>query len=320
MVPAGVAQGDILVVLCGPTAVGKTEVAVALAQAVGAEIVAGDSRTVYRGMDIGTAKPTPEQRRLVPHHLLDVTDPWETFTVVDFQRLARVAIEGIRSRGRLPLLVGGTGLYLRAVTDDLTIPQVPPNHALRASLEDAEGRLGPGYLHGRLAVLDPAAAARIHPRNVRRLVRALEVTLVTGRPVTAQQGCATPPCPVVMVGLSMARPRLYERIEARVDAQIAAGLVEETRRLLARGIPSQAPSMQALGYREVAGWLRGEYTFPEAVRRIKRNTRRFAKRQLTWFRRDPRIIWVDATDVECDALVARVRAIMDAEFERQRRG
>jgi tRNA dimethylallyltransferase len=320
MVPAGVAKADDMVVLCGPTAAGKTEVAVALAQALGAEIVAADSRTVYRGMDIGTAKPTPQQRRLVPHHLLDVADPSQAFTVADFQRLARAAIGTIRSRGRLPLPVGGTGLYLRAVTDDLAIPQVLPDHSLRASLEADEMRLGPGHLHARLAALDPGAAARIHPSNVRRLVRALEVTLVTGRPVSEQQGRGVPPGALAMVGLTMARPRLYERIDARVDAQIAAGLVEETRRLLAQGIPPQAPSMQTIGYREIAAWLRGEYEFPEAVRRIKQNTRRYAKRQLTWFRRDPRIVWVDATDAAAAALVARVRAIIDAELERQGRG
>lgn len=319
MVPAGVAQGDTVVVLCGPTAAGKTEVAVALAQAVGAEIVAADSRTVYRGMDIGTAKPTPQQRGLVPHHLLDVADPAQTFTVADFQRLARAAIEAIRSRGRLPLLVGGTGLYLRAVTDNLTIPQVLPDRSLRASLEADEMRQGPGHLHARLAALDPAAAARIHPRNTRRLVRALEVTLVTGRPVSAQQGRGVHPGALAVVGLTLARPRLYERIDARVDAQIAAGLVEETRHLLTQGIPPGAPSMRTLGYREIAAWLRGECEFPEAVRRIRQNTRRYAKRQLTWFRRDPRIVWVDATDVACDPLVARVRAIMDAELERQGR-
>jgi len=310
---------DRLAVLCGPTAVGKTAVAVDLAVRLGAEIIAADSRTIYRGMDVGTAKPTPEQRRRVPHHLLDVADSAERFTLAQYQRRARGVLAEIRARGRLPLLVGGTGLYIRAVVDDLSIPLVPPDPALRARLEADENAHAPGHLHARLVALDPAAAAHIHPRNLRRIIRALEVTLLTGRPISAQQRRGATPGAVAMVGLILPRPELHRRIDARADVQLASGLIEETRRLLESGVPPDAPSMQALGYKEIAGWLQGQYDYPEAVSRLKRNTRRYAKRQFTWFRRDPRITWVDVGDLTVEGLAARVHAIMDAEFSKRGR-
>lgn len=315
MVSERIAASDRLAVLCGPTAVGKTAVAVALAERMGAEIVAADSRTVYRGADVGTAKPTMSERRRVRHHLLDVIDPGETFTLADYQRLARQALADIRARGLLPLLVGGTGLYIRAVVDDLSLPPVPPDHALRAALEAEESVHGPGRLHARLAILDPAAAARIHPRNLRRVIRAMEVVLRTGRPISTQQrqgGGGVVAGTVAMVGLTMERTQLYGRVDARVEAQLASGLEEETRRLLDQGVPLAAPIMQALGYKEIAGWLMGSYDVEEAVRRLKRNTRRYAKRQLTWFRRDARILWVDATDLTQGAVIERVHAIMNS--------
>ncbi len=304
-----------LAVLCGPTAVGKTALAADLAERLSAEIVCADSRTVYRGMDIGTAKPTPSQRARVPHHLLDVADPEQTFTLADFQRLAREAIAGVWARGRLPLVVGGTGLYIRAIAYDLAIPPVPPDRGLRAILEAEERTHGPGHLHARLAALDPVAASRIHPRNLRRIIRALEVTTHARSPISTLQHQGNPVAPVAMVGLTREREALYRRIDGRVDAQLAEGLVDETRRLLAQGVPFEAPAMQALGYKEIGGYLRGAYEYLEAVRRLKRNTRRYAKRQLTWFRRDVRIRWVDVTDVEAGTLLERVHAIMDAECQ-----
>lgn len=304
--------------LCGPTAVGKTAVAVALAERMGAEIVAADSRTVYRGADVGTAKPTPEQRGRVRHHLLDVADPAEAFTLADYQRLAHQALADVHARGRLPLLVGGTGLYIRAVVDGLSLPPVSPDHALRAALEADERECGSGHLHGRLAALDPDAAMRIHPRNLRRVIRAMEVVLRTGRPISAQQrqGGGAIAGAVAMVGLTMERTQLYRRIDARVEAQMASGLEDETLRLLERGIPLTAPIMQALGYKEIAGWLLGSCDAAEAVRRLKRNTRRYAKRQLTWFRRDPRIAWLDVTELSPEAVAERAHAIMRSEFAR----
>jgi tRNA dimethylallyltransferase len=315
-------QDDRLAVLCGPTAVGKTALAVAVARRLDAEILCADSRTVYRGLDIGTAKPDAAQRALVPHHLLDVMDPTEAFTVRDFQRLAQAAIEAIRARGRLPLIVGGTGLYIRAVVDRLRIPDVAPDEGLRVALAAEARERGPGHLHQRLAGLDPVAAARIHPHNVRRVIRALEVAALTGRPISAQRGRDDRRPAVAMIGLITERATLYRWIDERVDAQLASGLVDETRALLARGVPPAAPAMQSLGYKEIGGWLRGLYAYEEAVRRLKRNTRRYAKRQLTWFGRDPRIRWLEIgrpddargpTDA-AEALAARVHAMMEHEF------
>lgn len=300
-----------LLVLCGPTAAGKSAAAIALARRVGGEVVNADSRNVYRGLDIGTAKPTPAERAGVPHHLVDVADPREVFTVADYQRLALAAIEAIHARGRLPILVGGTGLYIRAVVDRLTIPAVPPDAAFRLAAE-AEEAARPGTLHARLQALDPVAAARIHPRNVRRLVRALEVIRHTGRPLSAQQGRGAAPDPVLQVGLRLPRPVLDERIDRRVEAQLAAGLVEEVRGLLAAGVPPTAPAMQGLGYKELVPYLEGRLPLDRAVAILKRNTRRYARRQEAWFRADPRIQWLDVAGLDAEAVAERVHAMLAA--------
>lgn len=283
--------GDRLIVLCGPTAVGKTTAAIALAEHVEEEIICADSRTIYRGMDIGTAKPTPQQRSRVLHHLLDIADPDEVITLAAYHDRAIQAVDEIRWRGRIPVLTGGTGLYIRAVVDGFRIPAVPPDPSLRARMEGAE-RDRPGTLHERLRQVDPVAAARIHPRNLRRLVRALEVSAHTGRPMTSQQH-RDPIGAVIQIGLTVDRTELYRRIESRVDAQLAAGLVDEVQGLLASGYPLTLPAMQGLGYKEIADYLQGQIPLTEAVRRLKRNTRRYAKRQFTWFRRDQRIQWLD---------------------------
>jgi tRNA dimethylallyltransferase len=300
-----------LIVICGPTAVGKTAAAVALATLLDGEIVAADSRTIYRSMDIGTAKPTPEQRAAVPHHLLDIADPDEVVTLAVYRRLAQEAIEGIRARGRVPLLVGGTGLYIRAVVDDFVIPPVPPDPSLRRALEETEAR-APGTLHARLAAVDPVAAGRIHPRNVRRLIRALEVHARTGQPITALQRRGEPPSAVLQIGLTMAREALYRAIDARVDAQIAAGLVDEVRGLLARGYSPELPAMQGLGYKEIVAYLLGRVALDEAVRVLKRNTRRFAKRQWTWFRADPRIRWLAVDGMDAAAVARAAAAVLSS--------
>jgi len=281
-----------LVVICGPTGVGKTAIAIELAQATGGEIVAADSRTVYRHMDIGTAKPTPEQRSLIPHHLIDVADPDEVFTVARYRQHAITAIEQIFARAAVPLLVGGTGLYIRAVVDGLVIPPVAPDWALRQRLEDEE-RHSPGSLYRRLSGIDPIASTRIHPHNIRRLIRALEVHERTGQPITTAQRRIRPTFRTMQIGLTMERTELYDRIERRVDEQIASGLLDEVKELLARGYDRSLPSMQGLGYKEMIEHLDGGVSLAEAIRRLKRNTRRFAKRQYSWFRKDPRIQWVD---------------------------
>ncbi len=292
-----------LLALVGPTAVGKTRLAVDLAlygrdgpgparEPVG-EIISGDSMQVYRGMDIGTAKPSPSEQRGVPHHLLDVIDPTEDFSVSRFQDLVHKVARGIYSRGHLPMLVGGTGLYVKAVLDNYAFPAEVTDWALRSSLAEEAARIGSEALHARLAGVDPIAAARIHPRDARRVIRALEVVARSGRPISADIALtAARPSPydALMVGLETDRAELYRRIDERVDRMVAAGLVDEVRRLLTWPGLGRTAS-QALGYKEMRAHLIGQMSLDEAVELLKRNTRRFAKRQLTWFRHDPRVVW-----------------------------
>jgi tRNA dimethylallyltransferase len=293
-----------LLVIVGPTASGKTALAIALAERLpdetsatgvtGAEAVSADSRQIYRSMDIATAKPTSEERARLPHHLLDVVSPDESYTLAQYQADATAAIASIWARHHLPLLVGGTGLYVRAVVDGLAIPQVAPNPTLRAALEADAAAHGPDALHARLAALDPIAAARIAPSNTRRVIRALEVCITSGRPFSEQQGARPTPYRPLLLGLNMERQALYARADTRVDAMLAAGLVEETRGLVARGYDWHLPAMSSLGNREIGTYLRGEASLTEAVARLKLNTHAYIRRQLTWFRPDPRITWLDA--------------------------
>lgn len=289
---------------------GKSLVAVEVAERIGGEVVCADSRTVYRGMDIGTAKPTPALRARVPHHLLDVADPGQVFTAWEFQRLAREAIAQIRSRGRVPILVGGTGLYVRAVVDGLLIPQVPPDWAARRQWEEQE-RQQPGVLYRWLAELDPEAARRIPPSNLRRVIRALEVVLRTGQPLREVAGRG-PEEYAFQVGLTVDRHVLYQRIRKRIREQLEAGLVEEVRSLLARGLDPLLPAMQGLGYKELVAYVQGRTSLEEAVRNLERNTRRYAKRQWTWFRADPRIRWLDVDELAPEEVAERVLEVVKA--------
>jgi tRNA dimethylallyltransferase len=297
--PSASAAAIPLLALVGPTASGKTALALALAErlreVIGCEIVSADSRQIYRLMDIATAKPTLDERARLPHHLLDVVWPDEPYTLAQYQAAATAAIAGVWARGRLPLLVGGTGLYVRAVVENFVIPAVAPVPELRAALEAEAAAQGPAALHARLATLDPAAAARISPANVRRVVRALEVCLVTGRPFSTQQRVGATPYRTLLMGLTMERSALYARANDRVDAMLIAGLVEETQGLVARGYTWELPSMSSLGYREAGLYLRGEATLEAAVMRLKTATHAYIRRQLTWFRPDTRITWLDAT-------------------------
>ncbi len=298
-----------LLVVVGPTATGKTALAIALALRLDGEIVSADSRQVYQGMDVGTAKPSPEQRALVPHHLLDIITPDTPYTLTQYQADAQATIAAVHARGHLPLLVGGTGLYIRAVVDNLAIPKVPPQQDLRRALEEQATREGAAALHARLAALDPASAARIDPANVRRIVRALEVCIVTGQPFSALQGARPSPYRALLLGLTCERARLYERADRRVDAMIAAGLVDEVRSLVARGYDWHLPAMTSLGYGEIGGYLRGETSLEEAIARLKYHTHSYIRRQYSWFRPDSRIHWLDceAPDLEEQAL-ALIRA------------
>lgn len=270
-----------LIVVAGPTAVGKTTYAIELARRLDGEIVSADSRQIYRQMDIGTAKPTPQEQAAVRHHVIDVVDPDESFTLAEYQAAAYAAIDDIFSRGKQPLLVGGTGLYIRAVVEGLRLPPVPPNPDLRRELEAQDG----AALYARLLELDPAAAARIDPRNVRRMIRALEVCLGTGRRFS-ELGQACPPAyPIEMTLLTMERKKLYARIDARVDGMIERGLVAETRRLAARGYGWELPSMSGLGYKQIGEYLRGEVSLEAAIANIKYATHGFVRRQYVWFRK-----------------------------------
>jgi tRNA dimethylallyltransferase len=279
-----------LIAILGPTAVGKTAWSIQLAEEFRGEIVSADSRQVYRGMDIGTAKPTADEQRRVRHHLLDVVNPDEPFTLSEYQHRAYAAIADIHARGRVPFLVGGSGLYVRAVLEGLSIPRVAPNHTRRAELEREDA----ASLYARLQQLDSIAAAKIDPRNKRRVIRAIEVCETTGVPISAQQTRDAPNYRVLRIGLTLPREELYRRINARVDQMIAVGLVDEVRGLIARGYSTDVPAMSGLGYRQIEPHLRGDISLEEAVRQLKRDTRRFVHHQYSWFRLDDaRIQWFD---------------------------
>lgn len=282
-----------LIVLVGPTAVGKTELAVKLARHLGAAIISADSMQIYRGMDIGTAKPSVEERQGVPHYLLDLVDPDQSFTVVDYQEHYNKVKSDLEQQRILPLLTGGTGLYIRAVTQGFVFPAPPPDPELRAALRQEAEIKGKAVVYQRLVELDPAAARKIHPQDLKRVLRALEVTLSSGRPFSEQQQVARPELApnVIYLGLTRIRAELYARINRRVDLMIEAGLVEEVAFLLAQGYEPDLPAMQGLGYKELVPVVRGEKNLPEAVDLLKKRTRHYAKRQETWFRREPVEKW-----------------------------
>lgn len=289
-----------VIAVVGPTAVGKTEVTLALARRLDAEVVSADSMQVYRGMDIGTAKPSPAELAAVPHHLINVVEPDQPWSVADWVAQARSLTVDIRSRGKVPLVSGGTPLYLEALFGRFPLATgARPDVQLRARLARLEGRFGPGYLHRQLSAVDPVVGRRVHPADLKRTIRALEVYLVTGTPLSVLERKAVEARPaveppVLLVGLWRPRSELAERIEARVSAMLRAGLVAEVQGLLARGLDPRLPALQAVGYKEVVEYLRGRVTLAEAARLIVRNTRRLAKRQMTWFRSDPRIHWIRA--------------------------
>ncbi len=286
------------IVLVGPTATGKTAAAVALAECLNGEIINADSMQVYRGMDIGTAKPNAEERARARFHLLDRVAPDQPFTVADWKARAEAAIAEIADRGHWPIVCGGTGLYIRALLDDWTLATTPANLSLRSALRAELEQMGAPALHARLQTVDPAAAARLHPNDAVRIVRALEVYEATGRPISdyqAQDRVTRPPRPAYRLGLTLPRPILYERIEARVETMLAAGLDAEVRGLLAQGYSPVLGPLRSLGYKEMVSAICGEIDRATAIAQIKQNTRRFAKRQLTWFRADPHIFWIDVS-------------------------
>jgi len=284
-----------LIVVLGPTASGKSTLGIELARRFHGEIVSADSRQLYRGLDIGTAKVTLQEQALVRHHLLDVADPREMYTVARFQQEAIAAINAILTRGALPLLVGGSPHYIQAVVDHLRIPHIEPQPALRAQLEARPL----AELLAQLAQLDPQSAASIDRNNPRRVIRALEVCLVSGQPFSQQRGAADPLYRSLLLGISWPREVLYARIDARVDARIQQGMVQETRDLLAQGVSHDRLDSLGLEYRYTSRLLRGEFaSAAEMAQRLKYAIHDFTRRQLTWFRKDKRIVWLDGMDVE----------------------
>jgi len=279
-----------LIAIVGPTATGKTELAVRLAERLGGEIVGADSRQVYRHMDVGTAKPTAEERAAAPHHLIDVVDPGEPFSLGLWLELAQAALDDVWSRGKQPLLTGGTGQYVWALLEGWRVPRVPPNPEFRRRMEARDA----AELFETVRRADPAAATRIGPANRRRLVRALEVYEATGRPISYWQTKEPPAFETTVIGLRLSREELYRRIDERVDGMIERGLIDETRRLLAMGYARELPSMSGIGYKEACAHLAGGLSLAEAAARIKTETHRLARHQNSWFKpSDPRIRWLD---------------------------
>lgn len=292
-----------LVAVVGPTAAGKSDLAVALAKRFGGEIVNADSRQVYRGMDAGTAKPSRETRARLPHHLYDIVDPAESYSLARYRRDALAACEDIWARGRVPWLVGGTGQYVWALLEGWRVPEVAPRPALRAELRALAEREGAEALHARLRVVDPAGAERIDARNVRRVVRALEVWEATGEPIGVRQTKGDPGFVWRALGADRERDQLVWRINRRTEAMYAGGLVEETRALLDVGLPPAASALSSIGYAEAVRELRGEITREKAIELTKRATKRLARRQRQWFRRqDPRIVWADGPEAAAGAV------------------
>ena len=298
----------LVVCIVGPTATGKSELGVRLAEQLGGEIVSADSMQVYRGMDVGTAKLTPAEMRGIPHHLIDVVDPDESFSVGRWASLARVAITGITGRGKIPFIVGGTGLYIRAVTAGLDFAQEEGSLKLRSDWQEFVAAYGSVALHQELARRDPVTAARLHPNDLRRVIRALEVEELTGKPMSAEYNWNSDKSPytVLQFGLTGERQWLYGRVNQRVDAMMKCGLLEEVTRLLEKGYHPQNTALQAIGYKELVSYLRGETTEAQAIADVKQATRRLVKRQLSWFRRDPRTVWFDVSRDSLDAVGSQI--------------
>lgn len=292
-----------LIILTGPTAVGKTKASIGLAKAIGGEIISADSMQVYRHMDIGSAKITKEEMADVPHYLIDVLEPEEEFHVVRFQQMAKAAMADIYSRGKIPIIVGGTGFYIQALLYDIDFTENEGDSVYREKLEALAKEKGAAYLHGQLAMVDPKSAEEIHANNIKRVIRALEFYHQTGQKISEhneRERKKESPYQFCYFVLNDRRECLYERIDQRVDQMIRNGLVQEVQTLKERGCTKQMVSMQGLGYKEIFSYLEGDCSLEEAVYIIKRDTRHFAKRQLTWFKRERDVIWVQKDELNYD--------------------
>ena len=301
-----------LILIIGPTAVGKTELALQLAERLKGEIISADSRLFYRGMDIGTAKPAHEEMARVPHYLIDIVNPDETLSLAVFQEKAKEIIADIHTRGKLPFLVGGTGQYVRAVTQGWTPPEVTADEKLREVLENLKEERGHEWLHAKLRILDPDAAEKIDARNVRRTVRALEVTLTTGRKFSEQRGQVESPYHLITIGLTRPRPELYQRVDERIDLMFASGILDEVKGLLEKGYSPALPSMSAIGYRECVSVVNGLMTEEQAKVEMRRVTRIFVRRQANWFKEsDPNIMWFRVKEGIIDETEKYIRQLID---------
>ncbi|MBE5874054.1 MAG: tRNA (adenosine(37)-N6)-dimethylallyltransferase MiaA [Lachnospiraceae bacterium] len=292
-----------MIVLTGPTAVGKTKLSIALAKAVGGEIISADSMQVYRKMDIGSAKITQEEMQGIPHHLIDVLEPWEDFNVVVFQKLCKECLKGIYERGHIPIVTGGTGFYIQALLRDIDFTENEENTAYREELESIAQEKGAEILHQMLRDVDAPSAEAIHANNIKRVIRALEFHKLTGKRISdhnEQEKIKEPAYNSCYFVLNDIRELLYKRIDMRVDEMLKNGLVEEVKVLQSLGMKKEMVSMQGLGYKEILAYLEDEITLEEAVYLIKRDTRHFAKRQLTWFRRESDVIWVNKNEFDYD--------------------
>jgi len=299
-----------VIAIVGPTAVGKSELALHLAQYFPLEIISADSRQVYRYMDIGTNKPSLVERAAVPHHVIDVVEPDEDFSLAMYHQLAIEALKAIKQKGKLSLLVGGSGLYVWSLVEGWKIPQVPPDQKLRRQLEARAEQEDSQSLYRELQDIDPVAAAKINPSNIRRIIRALEIYHATGQPPSQLQRKEAPAFSVLTIGLTQERSELYRKIDWRVDKMIQRGLVEEVEQLLKRGYSSSLPSMSGIGYKQIGQFLRGEMTLPEAIDKIKYETHRLARHQYAWFRlSDSRIRWFDVSGTEGKASIVALNKV-----------
>ncbi len=299
-----------LVAIIGPTAVGKSDLALHLAQYFSLEIISADSRQVYRYIDIGTNKPSLAERASVLHHVIDVIEPDENFSLAMYHQLATEALKAIKQKGKLPLLVGGSGLYVWSLVEGWKIPQVPPDPKLRRQLEDRAEQEGSHSLYQELQDIDPVAAAKINPSNIRRIIRALEIYHTTGQPPSQLQRKEAPGFPIMVIGLTRKRSDLYRKIDWRADKMIQMGLVEEVEHLLKKGYSPALPSMSGIGYKQIGQFLRGEMTLPQAIDKIKYETHRLARHQYAWFRlSDNRIHWFDTSEAEAKASIATLNKV-----------
>ena len=298
-----------LIIILGPTAVGKTDLSINLAKAFNGEIISADSRYLYRGMDIGTAKPTLKERAGVPHHLIDVADPDEVWSLALYQSEINRIIKEIHERNKLPFLVGGTGQYIRAIVEGWNIPPQPPDSRMREVLTSWGESLGAEELHRKLTLIDPVAAANIEPNNIRRTIRAFEVIFLTGERFSDLRSRQKCPYSVLQIGLKRDRAELYERIDTRIEMMVGEGLLEETAKLLEKGYSVNLPSLSAIGYREMVSVLQNEITLDEAILLMKRYTRIFVRRQANWFKEnDPKIHWFDMHEGVLEEIINLIRS------------